>query len=222
MRPLITFTELRFGAGSRFWAFRQMGTFGAATARVPGLRFRRLLGCGRRFAGVLPDFTRYALLGVWESEEAQRRFWSSDRVMLEHRRRARSVVTWRLETLRSRGTWGGHEIFGEPAAATPGASIAVLTHARLRPSRQLSFWKMAEAIEPEIDGAPGLLSSTAIGEWPVLRSGTFSAWERAEAIAAFVRAPAHAEAQRARATMGLYEEEIFARFTVLATEREDS
>jgi len=201
-----------------------MGLFGASIGGVAGLRFCKLLGTGRRFGGFAPDWSRYALLAVWDGELPARTFWSDSSIMRRYRSHARRWVTHRLATLRASGSWDRQQPFGDAALASqlPAAPIAVLTRATLRPSRQLVFWRHGSAVDPEIARAPGLLSALSIGELPLLRSGTFSIWQSAEAIAAFVQQPAHQTALRARTAEALYQEELFCRFSVLDSQVEES
>lgn len=220
MSPLTTFTRFQFGAGERFWALRQMGFAPRAMRAVPGLRFWRLLGTGRRFGGFAPDWGSYALIAVWDGELPAAEFWSESSVMRGYRSHACSWVSYSLATVRATGSWDKQQPFGagSPAAGEPGAPIAVLTRATLRPSRQLLFWRHGDAVDPEIARAPGLLSAVAIGELPMLRSGTFSVWQSADAIASFSRQAAHQAAIRARVAEDMYAEELFCRFSVLATQ----
>ena len=220
MPPLVTFSQFRFPAGARFWAFRQMGVFARSMRDIPGLAFWKLLGTGARFGGATPDWRRYAFLGVWDDASHADTFWTGSEVMTRYRARAESSITHRLLVTRSNGSWDGQRPFGQDAVAPSKGPVAVLTRAALRPSRQLVFWRYATAVEPEIARASGLVSALSIGELPILRSGTFSVWEGAEALQAFVRQPAHLEALRARSSESLYTEELFARFSVLGTDTE--
>jgi len=220
MNVTITFSQFHFAPAERFWALRQMGTFGNALRDVGGLRFWRLLGTGKRFGGVEPDFGRYALLTVWESEAHARRARVEHSAIGRYGLKAERIVTHRLATLRATGSWDGDTPFRGGEQAPAGCRIAVLTRATVRISRQLAFWRHAAPVDAEIAAAPGLIEAVSIGELPILRSGTFSIWRDAAAIAAFVERPAHRLAMRARSQKGFYREELFARFAVLSSELE--
>lgn len=217
--PHTTLIQLRFADPERFWAFRQMGLLGRAIRDARGLTFHRMLGVGRRFAGVDPDWSRYVLLTVWRAEEDARRFLGEHPAFRRYRARAQGDVVFHLAATRVTGTWDGSQPFGEATTADPDGEVAVLTRATLRLQAQLSFWRATDAVLPELDAAPGLVRALPIGELPVLRSGTFSLWQSGAAVTAFARMPKHAAAMRARAEQGFYAEELFARFAVLGREQ---
>lgn len=215
--PHTTVIQLRFAEEQWFWAFRQMGLLGRSFRDARGLGFHRLMGVGRRFAGIDPDWSRYVLMTVWRDEADAANFLRGHPGFARYRERATGSAVFHLTATRVTGTWDGTNPFG-PASAEPKGEVAVLTRATLRLRRQLAFWRATEAVVPELDAAPGLVRALPIGELPVLRSGTFSLWESAAAVAAFGRRPNHSAAVRARAQQGFYAEELFARFEVLGRE----
>lgn len=221
---LTTFTVFHFeGWRRRWWAFRQMATGERLLRGVGGLRFARLMGTGRRFAGVRPDWGRYALVCAWDSERHADDFLRASPFMDLYRARAARLQTTHLRTLRAQGSWDGEAPFGDGTAEPAGGAVAVLTRATLDPRRQLAFWRHANAAEPEVSGAEGLRWALGMGELPVLRSGTFSVWESAEAIAGFLRkSPAHRAAMVTRREQAWYREELFARFAVLRSVEEST
>jgi len=71
---LFRFTNLK----SKVWAFGQMQFAHNALAKVQGLQFYKLMGSGRDLGfSPLPDWGVYALLCVWENEEAANTFFAA-------------------------------------------------------------------------------------------------------------------------------------------------
>jgi hypothetical protein len=124
-----------------------------------------------------------------------------------------------LELTSSRGSWGQAEPFGRPAsrgaAPDPPTAIAVLTHARLRPSSAVGFWRAVPPVAGEVARAGGLRLACGIGEAPFLRTGTLSVWADRASLDSFLAGPRHAQVVRRRAAEGWYAEECFARFNLL-------
>lgn len=71
-------------------------------------------------------------------------------------------------------------------------------------------------------GAAGLRFALPVGELPLYRSGTFTIWDDAQAIARFVGCDAHRTAMAARREQSWYREELFARFAVERSEEGDA
>lgn len=220
---LTTFTVFSCAPGAGWWALKRMGSARPRLRGVPGLRFGRMLGMGRRFGGFSPDLGRYALLCVWDDEAAAGSFLRDSPFMADWRARAAPSTSF-LRTLGSVGTWDGERPFGASGggprvgATVASGPVAVLTRATVRPWRQLTFWRHASAIERAMQGAAGLRLAVPVGELPLLRSGTFTIWDDARSLARFVHSEAHRRAMAARREQAWYREELFARFAVLRSE----
>ena len=217
----VTFSLLRYGRGTRLWAFGRMGLWPRALAAVPGLRFGRLLGVGRGLAFSLrPDFGRYALLCAWADAGAAQAFLQSG-LPAEARARGAQVGTYHLRALQARGSWGAAQPFEAEAAGPPaaGAPIAALTHARLRLRHLPAFWGAARASARHLEQAPGLVFSVGMGETPLTELATFSLWASAEQMKAYAYGGApHKAAIAQKRAQGWYASELFARFELLGAE----
>jgi heme-degrading monooxygenase HmoA len=190
-------------------------------ARVPGLRFARLLGTGQGIGfSAVPDFRTWALFAVWEDVSAWERFAAESRVMRQYHARGEEVYSLLLAPLAAHGSWGGVEPFPLPARPErpdPDAPIVVLTRATIRPARALRFWSRVAPVDATLRGHPDLLLSFGVGEVPYLKQATVSVWRSAAAMRAWAATPAHAETVRLTRAENWYSEELFARFRLLAT-----
>src|SRR5947207_15608270 len=92
--PITSLTVFTFPTGARAWAFAQMGLARPLLVGAPGLRFYRLMGSGVGPAfSFRPNWSRYALLGVWEDEARARAFLDSSEFMGRYRAKAARSTT---------------------------------------------------------------------------------------------------------------------------------
>lgn len=173
--------------------------------RQPHMLFSKALGTGSGFLPHQADPTRWARLTTWDR--------SPDEQPLPY-----ASETWRVELrpLRSRGHWSRQQPFGDPYGTTAGPT-AVLTRARLRPSKAPRFYAAVPAVTRSLAAACGVRVSLAVGEAPIGLQGTFSVWESPAAVEAFARAGAHRDVISRTPEEKWYAEELFARFAVEAS-----
>lgn len=189
-------------------------------ARIPGIRFWKLLGSGHGSGFSLrPNWARYGLLAVWENADAVERFFSHSALMQAYRRHADEIWTVRLQPLEVHGRWSGMNPFFPLAPLKKIGPIAVLTRATIRPNRLRAFWSAVPATSQAIAHAAGLLASVGLGEAPFFRQATFSLWRNVGDMETFAfRTTAHREAMRRTRAENWYCEELFARFAPVASE----
>lgn len=196
----------------------RLATDRARLARVPGLRFWRLLGTGRGSRtsfGIDP--ARTALFAVWEDDAALREFLTGSALSRRWATVAgRSGECWSvvLHLLSGYGRWGGVDVLDGLRRGVPGGPVAVLTRARVRTQAWGRFHAAGSGVSAALVRTPGLLAVAGIGEFPVGRQATFSLWSDAAAVRAFATGdPAHADVVRRTRHEHWYGEELFARFT---------
>jgi heme-degrading monooxygenase HmoA len=189
-------------------------------ARVPGLRFWKLLGTGsgQTFTPHDADPRTWGLFAVWDSRQALDAF---DASTVAHRW-ARAEQHWSavLQPLTWKGRWSGRDpLAGAVAGAeVPGRAIAALTRARVKPSQWRRFAVATPPVAAAVNGTPGLRYTVGIGEAPIGLQGTFSVWDSTAALRAFAYgSEAHREVMRRTVNDRWYAEELFARFGVLET-----
>lgn len=215
---LTTVTVLRFAAGDRLWAFKQMGRARAPLAATPGLRFWRLCGSGRGFSA-WPDLSRYALVAAWSERQAAEAFFAAAPVFADYRARAAEAWTVALATLRARGSWGGACPFGHGVEDLPAdLPVAVLTRASLRLRGLLGFWSRAPEIDRRLQASPGLRVALGIGELPWVQPVTFSVWDDAASLERFAYGgTCHAAGAQAARARRWFAEALFLRFAAVGS-----
>ncbi len=216
---IVTFSVFHYAPRDRFWALAQMGMAPRQLQKVPGLPFAKLMGSGRGGFGVVPDWGRYALLGVWENNAAADAFFGSP-LLDTFRRRAAEIWSVKMLSLRTHGQWDGVEPFvPQPVTPPPGLPVAVLTRASIRPGALIDFWRHVPQASRNLYGSDALLYSVGVGEKPLVQQATVSFWRDAAALESFAyRQPGHKEIVRRTRERKWYSEELFARFLPVATE----
>jgi len=97
---LFRFTNLK----SKVWAFGQMQFAHSALATVQGLQFYKLMGSGRDLGfSPLPDWGVYALLCVWENEQAANTFFADARIFQQYKDHAAEHWNVFMKPLNTKG-----------------------------------------------------------------------------------------------------------------------
>jgi heme-degrading monooxygenase HmoA len=217
---LTTLTLFGYSGAEKIWAFMQMAFARPHLRRVSGLRFWKLLGSGDgRGFSLRPNWSRYALLAVWENLDALKKFFATSTLMRAYRQHAQEIWTVRLLPLETHGAWSGVNPFPQFVPTPKEGPIAILTRATIRLNRLRAFWSAVPAASQALDHATGLLASIGIGEAPFIRQATFSLWRSVDDMQAFAyRTQAHREAMRRTRAENWYREDLFARFVPVASE----
>ncbi len=213
----VTISFFHYKGKDKWWAFRQMKTAYPKLEKVEGLEFFKLLGSGGGNGfSIFPDFSVYAVLGVWNAYEAAQDGLKSEGVFNHMQRRAIHHLHVYMKSVRSKGTWGGKNPFKPLAAYQEGLPIAVLTRATIAPTKLLSFWRNVPEVSRKLDEhAKGLLFSKGIGELPLVQQATFSIWKSREKMMDYAyRGENHREMIRKTNDLQWYTEEMFTEFLI--------
>ena len=218
-QPVVTFSVFEFPRQKRWWALGQMGRSSLLQAAPPELLFGKMLGSGQGGFSMRPDFSRYAMLGSWQSAEAATRFFQSD-AMQEYQSQTRENYTLQMVTMQSHGKWNKTNPFAEVyKLPTPDLPLVVLTRATIRLRRLPEFWRNVPKAQQAIQNSAGLLFSMGVGELPLVQQATVSIWENAEAIRQFAyQQTFHKEIVKQTRQRDWYSEDLFARFVPVATQ----
>lgn len=219
MVSLTTITFFKFQK-NKPWAFAQMGLLQRKIKKTNGLFFLKLMGTGGGNGFSLqPDFGTYALLAVWESENAASNFFDKNEIINRYKSKAFATRTIKMLSLKSHGFWSGQNPFPEQKISKirKKMPVAVITRATLRLSRLISFWKSVPAASAAIERAKGVKYFKGIGEWPFIQQATLSLWDSFDSVKNFAySSKIHTDIIKKTRKQKWYSEDLFARFQVLS------
>jgi len=222
MSQISTLSFFRFsGFRNKFWALKMMQFAHRDLKKNSGQSFYKLMGSGKG-AGFnpFPDWEVYALLQVWDSEEAADSFFKESSLMKKYRDRTTEIWTLYLKNIRAKGIWSGENPFEKNAYLDPeNPYLAVITRATIKTSRLIDFWRYVPASQSRLQSNPGLIFTKGIGEIPILQMATFSIWENQDAMMAYAyAAKGHQTAIKKTRELDWYKEELFSRFQAYRSE----
>jgi hypothetical protein len=202
------------GWKNKYWAFSQMGIGPFRLKKVAGMQFIKLLGSGAiNGFSILPDFSTYAILAVWEKETFAQQFFSTHPLFIDYQNHSDRAKTHFLHNTMSHGQWNSKNPFTAVQPFDPNAPVAVLTRATIRKRRLWAFWSQVPSASVAVEKTPGLQFAIGIGEAPLIHQATFSIWESGKQMMAYAySANPHKGIIKETRTQNWYKEELFARF----------
>lgn len=217
MPQVVSFSFFRFGSvRARLWAFVMMGLARPAMARLEGIGFWKLCGSGTGEGFTpRPNLSIYAILATWPDELTAHNAIERSSIFARYRHMASEDWTVFMSTDCARGEWSGKTPF-QPSNTSHTGPLAALTRATIKPSNIARFWRRVPDISIVIGQDPNVMFKVGLGELPLLNQVTFSIWPDTECMAGFARTGPHAEAIHAVREEGWFNEELYARFTLLS------
>ena len=222
MSSITTLTFFTFKK-NKFWAFKQMGFVGFQFKNITGLQFFKFLGTGGgRGFSLMPDFSTYVFLGVWNDILDYQRCIIENPVLLKYKQKSQSQRELILKAVKSHGKWSGLNPFkcqvnNRNSSLNQNLKVVVITRATLRLNRLFSFWRSVPAASKAINNANGVCYYKGIGEWPFIQQATVSIWDNFEAINTFAyKGKQHAEIVKKTKEKKWYSEDLFSRFYLLS------
>lgn len=209
----LTFFKMK-GLKNKLYGFTQVQSALKKIEKTPGLRFLKTLGTGGGDGFSLrPDFSTYAFLMVWDNRLQADDFFRNHPYIVEYTKRSRETLTLYLKNAMAHGKWSGENPFESAAEVDPEKPVVVLTRAKIRPSKLISFWSNVGSAADDLHRYKDLVFGVGVGELPAIQQATISFWKTAAAMSDFAYSSEHhkkvIELTRKK---GWYEEELFARF----------
>lgn len=217
MTQVVSLSFFRFGSPrARLWAFAMMGLARGPMARIPDVGFWKLCGSGSGEGFTpLPNTAVYAILATWPNDQAAQNAVETAGIFRRYRAKASEAWTVFMTTDTARGAWSGQSPF-TPSPPDSSGPLAALTRATIRPGILAKFWRRVPNISKVIGKDPNVIFKVGIGEVPWLHQVTFSIWPDAKTMTDFARTGPHAEAIKAVRRDGWFNEELYARFTLIS------
>lgn len=215
---IVTLTLFKFqGFRNKYWAFKGMQLNHSLFNEIKGLTFYKILGTGggKGFKWY-PNFSTYALLCVWDTEDSFVEFQQNNKAYQVYNSRAVGSSTIYLKCIKSNGLWSGVKPFIEDGSVKIEKQMAVLTRATIRTKHLPAFWKKVSKVSNAIMNFEDNVFSIGIGEWPVFQQATFSIWKNLDSMKNYAyKHPLHKEVVSLTREHDWYKEELFARFAVV-------
>jgi hypothetical protein len=99
------------------------------------------MGSGRDIGfSLFPDWGVYALLGVWENEEAANNFFNHSNTYKHYQEKSIEQWTIFMKPIQTKGFWsGGNPFIPSLELDANNPMIAVITRATIKPNKLLKF-----------------------------------------------------------------------------------
>jgi hypothetical protein len=205
------------GFSNKRFALAEMGKTRFNPWKAEGLVFAKHLGVGKGNGfSILPDFSTYAFLGVFESEEYAKQFFTSNARWLEIHSKTERISGWDGFAIKAHGSWNQQQpfILSEVPKYFSG-QIAVITRASIRWSQAWRFWMNVPASSKNIELQEGLLMAKGVGELPLVEQATFSLWNSQKQLDQFAyKSRQHAPMIKKTRQYNWYKEEMFVRMAI--------
>lgn len=201
------------GAKTKWHALGRMGRPPIANQNIDGLSFWKPLGVGSGNGfSIWPDFSIFALLSVFDTENQAESFLDSEYIT-EYTNEASKFSHILMHTIKAHGEWSQQSPFKSGTNFDASQPIAVITRATIKPSLAHKFWRFVPSVSKSMDGYKDLIFTKGIGEYPILMQATFSLWKNGEAMMDYAyKNEKHAAMVKKTRELGWYSEELFARF----------
>lgn len=221
MSAITTITLFRYQTlKDKLWAFQMMNKAHVYLKDVHGLRFYRLMGSGKSGFNPLPNWSVYALIMVWDSEEQVEEYLRSSDLFALYRQHSEDCYTVFLSSIRSKGKWSGINPFeSQKTEVRSDDKILVLTRATIKWSYLFKFWKYVPHSQKSLESNTDLIFTMGIGEAPLVQMCTLSLWKNTEALEDFAyKQHGHQKAIAMTRKHDWYKEELFARFAAFRSD----
>ena len=206
---------------NKYWAFTQMGNGYKIFDSIKGLLFYKFLGTGAGAGfSLLPDFSTYAILCVWENESFAKDFINKSEHSKLISSRASKRKDFFLKTIKSHGKWDGKNPFKSTGHIINSKNkVGIITRATVNKYRLFEFWNSVPKASLAIQKAEGVEWYKGIGEWPFIQQATFSVWKNINLVKKFAYEEGlHKEIVKKTKSRNWYSEDLFARFEIIGIE----
>ena len=202
---------------NKFWAFKQMAESHKYFVKNSNIIFYKLLGTGAGEGfSLVPDFSTYAVLAVWNDYENAKKFIERSDYSKLISEKAYSRNDFFLKTIQSQGLWNNKNPFNKNTVdLDKNKKIGIITRGKIRLIKQLDFWLNVPKASNAIKNAKGVEFYKGIGELPLMEQATFSVWKNFDAVKKFAYdSQAHSEIIKKTRKRSWYSEDLFARFMI--------
>ena len=220
MQEIVAIRLLTFkGLKNKLKAFQWMGKKLAKPWEATGLVFSKHMGVGAGNGfSILPDFSMYAFIGLFESEVTKEEFFSKDLEWKEFESLSCQLQGVDGSVIKVHGQWNGKNPFNIFPLADKSNKMAVITRASIDWKKAWLFWMNVPKSSRNIQANEELLLAKGVGELPLVEQATVSIWNSQESLEKFAyRSANHQPMIKKTRKYNWYKEEMFVRMEVLKT-----
>ena len=203
----------------KFWMFKLMGayTFNKKLFNHDGLKFIKLLGTGSKDGfSIIPDFTSYVMISVWENDELRKKFTNKNKSFKEIINKSSKRVEIKIDPYNYVGSWNGINPFINKSSYKVG-KIIVLTRARVRLNKLINFFISTSSAAKSINSKKGAEYYKGVGELPIIEQATISRWESEQSMKDYAYSDkSHLKIIHKARKNNWYSEELFVRSNILS------
>ena len=203
----------------KFWMFKLMGayTFNKKLLNHDGLKFIKLLGTGSKDGfSIIPDFTSYVMISVWENDVLRKKFTTKNKSFKEIINKSSKRVEIKIDPYNYVGSWNGINPFINKSSYKKG-KIIVLTRARVRLNKLINFFISTSSAAKSISSKKGAEYYKGVGELPVIEQATISIWKSEQIMKDFAYSDkSHLKIIHKARKNNWYSEELFVRSNIIS------
>ena len=203
----------------KFWMFKLMGayTFNKKLLNHDGLKFIKLLGTGSKDGfSIIPDFTSYVMISVWENDVLRKKFTNKNKLFKEIINKSSKRVEIKIDPYNYVGSWNGINPFINKSSYKEG-KIIVLTRARVRLNKLINFFISTSSAAKSINSKKGAEYYKGVGELPIIEQATISRWESEQSMKDYAYSDkSHLKIIHKARKNNWYSEELFVRSNILS------
>ena len=199
--------------------FKLMGayTFNKKLFNHDGLKFIKLLGTGSKDGfSIIPDFTSYVMISVWESDVLRKKFTNKNKLFKEIINKSSKRVEIKIDPYNYVGSWNGINPFINKSSYKVG-KIIVLTRARVRLNKLINFFISTSSAAKSINSKKGAEYYKGVGELPIIEQATISRWESEQSMKDYAYSDkSHLKIIHKARKNNWYSEELFVRSNIIS------
>ena len=199
--------------------FKLMGgyTFNKKLFNHDGLKFIKLLGTGSQDGfSIIPDFTSYVMISVWESDVLRKKFTNKNKLFKEIINKSSKRVEIKIDPYNYVGSWNGINPFINKSSYKEG-KIIVLTRARVRLNKLINFFISTSSAAKSINSKKGAEYYKGVGELPIIEQATISRWESEQSMKDYAYSDkSHLKIIHKARKNNWYSEELFVRSNIIS------
>ncbi len=192
-------------------------TFNKKLFNYDGLKFIKLLGTGSKDGfSIIPDFTSYVMISVWESDVLRKKFTNKNKLFKEIINKSSKRVEIKIDPYNYVGSWNGINPFINKSSYKEG-KIIVLTRARVRLNKLINFFISTSSAAKSINSKKGAEYYKGVGELPIIEQATISRWESEQSMKDYAYSDkSHLKIIHKARKNNWYSEELFVRSNIIS------